>query len=53
MIDEVLEKGLNGTIFSYGATCSGKSYTIFGPDDNDRGIIPRTINHIFDYFRKH
>ncbi len=49
-----LLKGYNGTVFAYGQTGSGKSYTMMGPDIDDRnsrGIIPRIINQIFDSIR--
>ena len=53
VIDNVIE-GYNGTIFAYGQTGSGKTYTMTGGTDkySDRGIIPRTISYIFDYFKK-
>ena len=44
--------GYNGTIFAYGKSCSGKTFTIYGEDiydDNIKGIIPRLINDIFNY----
>ena len=34
-------------IFSYGATDSGKSYTIFGTEGNE-GIVKRTLNELID-----
>lgn len=47
-----LLKGYNGTIFAYGQTGAGKSFTMFGPDIESqpklRGIIPRSIGLIFD-----
>lgn len=41
--------GYNGTIFAYGQTGSGKTYTITGGAERyaDRGLIPRTLQHIF------
>jgi len=42
----VLHKIL-GTIFAYGQTASGKTYTIMGEQEND-GIIPRALQHVFD-----
>jgi len=38
--------GYNGTIFAYGPTGSGKTYTMFGNvnDQNQKGIIPRVSN---------
>jgi len=50
-IDDIL-KGYNGTIFAYGPTGSGKTYTMLGPDIYDKnlmGIIPRASSQIFDY----
>ena len=46
-------KGYNGTIFAYGQTGSGKTYTIEGEfeKDNNRGIIPRTFEYIFNYIK--
>lgn len=48
MIDKFLE-GFNGTLFAYGQTASGKSYTIEGGASQfkERGIIPRTISYIY------
>ena len=48
----VLE-GYNSTIFAYGQTGTGKTFTMEGFTynnmDNKRGIIPRTIECIFSY----
>ena len=44
-------EGFNGTVFAYGQTSSGKTFTMQGPDIYDRnmkGIIPRMIRTIFD-----
>ena len=42
--------GVNATIFSYGATCAGKSYTIFGPLEppEARGVVPRCAERVFE-----
>ncbi|KAL3421139.1 Kinesin heavy chain [Phlyctema vagabunda] len=48
-VDDVLN-GYNGTVFAYGQTGAGKSYTMMGTDiDNDegRGVIPRIVEQIF------
>ena len=47
---EDLFDGFNGTIFAYGQTGAGKSFSMMGDlDDQDmRGIIPRATRHIFD-----
>lgn len=46
-VEETL-KGYNGTIFAYGQTGAGKSYTMFG-GPNSPGIIPRISHHIFSH----
>ena len=50
IIDSVLS-GYNGTIIAYGQTGSGKTYTMEGKiaDETTKGIIPRMIEHIFNY----
>lgn len=45
-------EGFNSTIFAYGATSSGKSFTMFGNENGNKeqaGIIPRACNALFDY----
>lgn len=50
--------GFDVTLFAYGQTGSGKTYTMFGPPGADittsnmRGVIPRTVEHIFDTIEK-
>ena len=48
MVDRFLE-GYNGTIFAYGQTASGKTYTIEGSARSfaERGVIPRALSHIY------
>jgi kinesin family member 6/9 len=42
-------QGINSTVFAYGQTGSGKTYSICGGDSyQDRGLIPRTLNLVFD-----
>ena len=56
-------QGYNSAVFAYGATSSGKTYTILGPDstinqlvnsqgvyalDGDSGILPRSFLEIID-----
>ncbi|KTW26413.1 hypothetical protein T552_02894 [Pneumocystis carinii B80] len=52
-VDDVL-KGYNGTIFAYGHTGSGKTYTMMGPniDSESRGAIPRIVEYIFESIMK-
>ena len=45
LIEGVLE-GFNATIFAYGATGAGKTYTMTGTSEQT-GIIPRTLNDLF------
>ncbi|CAG8502705.1 6449_t:CDS:2 [Cetraspora pellucida] len=43
--------GFNGCIFAHGQTCSGKTYTMQGPEDPtifNEGMIPRAVRQIFD-----
>ncbi|XP_062492693.1 centromere-associated protein E isoform X1 [Pezoporus occidentalis] len=39
-------QGYNGTIFAYGQTASGKTYTMMGNEDSV-GIIPKAVRHVF------
>ena len=50
---EQLFKGYNATVLAYGQTGSGKTYTMGSASDGyvtdeNAGIIPRAVNHIFD-----
>ena len=49
IVSNVLE-GYNGTIFAYGQTGCGKSFSMQGINDpaTQRGIIPRSFEHIFE-----
>ncbi|KAK9794064.1 hypothetical protein WJX73_003057 [Symbiochloris irregularis] len=42
-------EGINGTVFAYGATGSGKTFTVTGGVGRyvDRGLIPRAVSHVF------
>uniref|UniRef100_A0A673G626 Kinesin family member 5A, b n=1 Tax=Sinocyclocheilus rhinocerous TaxID=307959 RepID=A0A673G626_9TELE len=50
IVKDVLD-GYNGTIFAYGQTSSGKTYTMEGKlhDPDKRGIIPRIAEDIFNH----
>jgi kinesin family protein 5 len=51
VVTDVL-KGLNGTIFAYGQTGTGKTYTmgiLQFVDDEHAGMIPRAMDQIFHY----
>ncbi|XP_065226392.1 kinesin-like protein KIF11 [Planococcus citri] len=60
LIDEVLA-GYNCTVFAYGQTGTGKTFTMEGEKTNDStiswendplsGIIPRSLSHLFDELR--
>ncbi|KAF7993833.1 hypothetical protein HCN44_011102 [Aphidius gifuensis] len=59
LLDEVLA-GYNCTVFAYGQTGTGKTFTMEGIDndpsvhwksDSCAGIIPRALSHLFDELR--
>ncbi|KAK3944778.1 kinesin heavy chain [Diplogelasinospora grovesii] len=48
-VDDILN-GYNGTVFAYGQTGAGKSYTMMGTsidDEGGKGVIPRIVEQIF------
>ncbi|KAF1809674.1 kinesin-domain-containing protein [Eremomyces bilateralis CBS 781.70] len=48
-VDDILN-GYNGTVFAYGQTGAGKSYTMMGSDiddDEGKGVIPRIVEQVF------
>ena len=53
VIDSTID-GYNGTIFAYGQTGFGKTYTITGGVEsiNLRGIILRSLSYIFEEIKK-
>ncbi|OPJ71420.1 hypothetical protein AV530_004888 [Patagioenas fasciata monilis] len=53
LIDSVLQ-GFNGTIFAYGQTGTGKTYTMQGAwaEPEKRGIIPSSFEHIFTHISR-
>ena len=48
IVESVLE-GYNGTVFAYGQTGTGKTFTMEGVSSQDhlKGIMPRAFDHIF------
>ncbi|CAG9314722.1 unnamed protein product [Blepharisma stoltei] len=48
LVESVIQ-GYNGTIFAYGQTGCGKTYTMVGVNDPPelRGIIPNSFSHVF------
>ncbi|KAL3316234.1 Kinesin-like protein kif3b [Cichlidogyrus casuarinus] len=48
LVQSALE-GFNSTIFAYGQTGTGKTYTVQGVENNEEliGLIPRAFHHIF------
>ena len=49
-IVEAVMQGFNGTVFAYGQTSSGKTFTMTGPSIEDKetmGIIPRMVSTVF------
>ncbi|XP_015510042.1 kinesin-like protein KIF3B [Neodiprion virginianus] len=53
LVSSVLD-GFNGTIFAYGQTGTGKTFTMEGirADPERRGIIPRSFDHIFSHISR-
>ena len=53
MIESVMD-GFNATIFAYGQSGSGKTYTMSGVSDNAvlEGVIPRSFSFIFNYIKE-
>lgn len=49
-IVEAVMQGFNGTVFAYGQTSSGKTFTMSGDlqDPINMGIIPRMVSTVFD-----
>jgi len=51
---ESIMEGYNGTIFAYGQTGTGKTFTMEGNDnETDKGIIPRSIDWIFNNIKNY
>lgn len=53
LVESVLS-GFNGTIFAYGQTGTGKTFTMEGVRDNKelRGVIPNSFDHIFSFISR-
>ncbi|KAG2194188.1 hypothetical protein INT47_007920 [Mucor saturninus] len=43
--------GYNGTVFAYGQTASGKTYTMMGTEA-EPGVIPRAIHQVFSFIEE-
>lgn len=57
VVKDVIQRvllGFNGALLAYGATFSGKTYTVSGPhySSPERGLIPRTISYLFQFFEE-
>ena len=52
IVDSIFQ-GYNGTVFAYGQTGCGKTYTMMGIVNNPdlKGIIPNAFSHIFGYIK--
>lgn len=46
IISHVLD-GFNATIFAYGATGAGKTYTMLGNESSGPGVMVLTLNELF------
>ena len=54
VVDSVLQ-GYNGTLMAYGQTGAGKTFTMSGGlgSYEYRGLIPRSLNHLFAFVNNH
>ena len=52
IVDSIFQ-GYNGTVFAYGQTGCGKTYTMMGivTDPELKGIIPNAFSHIFGFIK--
>ena len=53
---EAVLSGYNATVFAYGQTGAGKTFTMSGDTSSDykqRGIIPRAVADIFEHVGRH
>ncbi|KAK3133349.1 hypothetical protein QOZ80_6AG0535400 [Eleusine coracana subsp. coracana] len=50
IVDSVV-RGFNGTVFAYGQTSSGKTYTMRGCD-SEQGIIPLAVHGLFQHIQE-
>ena len=52
IVDSIFQ-GYNGTVFAYGQTGCGKTFTMMGivSDPNLKGIIPNAFSHIFGFIK--
>ena len=48
LLEDSIAKGQNTLVFAYGLTKSGKTFTMFGQDGEQQGIIPRAVHAVFD-----
>jgi len=46
VVDGILD-GFNGCVIAYGQTGSGKSHSVFGGEHEDRGLLPRIAEGLF------
>jgi len=58
-VDDLMTKGLNLTVFAYGATSAGKTHTMFGNTRQDgahatadAGLIPNAVADVFAHIAK-
>lgn len=50
-VDHIVN-GYNCCCFAYGQTGSGKTYTMFGDEGEIRGVIPRSVEYLFQKISK-
>ena len=52
-IVEHMLNGYNACCFAYGQTGSGKTYSIFGENGIRRGLLPRSLDYMFQNLKPH
>ena len=51
MLDTWQDSSYAGTVFAYGQTSSGKTFTMMGTEEQP-GVIPLAIQEIFEYIEE-
>lgn len=51
LADNAVEKGINGTVFAYGPTGAGKTFTMLG-NETEPGVMFRLLTDVFGKIRE-
>ncbi|KAI5950593.1 KIP2 [Candida margitis] len=52
IVEKFLDEGYNGTVFAYGMTGSGKTYSMKG-NEKESGFVELAVNDLFDKINNH